>query len=227
MTRTRYAALAVVVFALLAFGCEKEPAGLSEDAQISLAMGGKFAGCTTIPSGELETSTGELIVPGYDGWGYNYQAHLFNGAYCDYHPYYRPGGAGHEWCQANYGDVELVMKWNDEWLSNKDCSGDGKLDRPSDDGGTYIGSGAWETNQMVGEYEMDGQVCSFTYFVKIIAVPGDATLVEGVWYNADGTEIGEAIWGSFAIIQQVSNDPCLGEYGLLYGSPDHPGFGGW
>ena len=39
--------------------------------------------CTTIQSGELLTSDGRVITTGYDEWGYNYQAHLFNGGYCD------------------------------------------------------------------------------------------------------------------------------------------------
>ena len=32
--------------------------------------------CATIQSGTLLTSDGQVIVPGYDQWGYNYQAHL-------------------------------------------------------------------------------------------------------------------------------------------------------
>ena len=78
--------------------------------------GGKNAGCTTIQEGTLLTSTGYVIVPGYDQWGYNYQAHMFNGTYCDA---YRDAA----WCQP-WKDVELMMKWNDAWLSNKDCSDD-------------------------------------------------------------------------------------------------------
>ncbi len=35
------------------------------------------------------------------------------------------------------------------------------------------------------------------------------------------------IWGAFAIIQEVENDPCAGVHGLQYNSPDHSGFGGW
>jgi len=38
--------------------------------------------------------------------------------------------------------------------------------------------------------------------VKIVAAPADATLVGGLWYAADGTEIGPAIWGEFATIQE-------------------------
>ena len=48
--------------------------------------------CTTIQSGELVASDGSTIETGYDQWGYNYQAHLFNGGYCDS---YRDAA----WCQ--------------------------------------------------------------------------------------------------------------------------------
>jgi hypothetical protein len=183
-------------------------------------------GCTRIQDGTLTTSDGELLSTGFSEWGYNYQAHLFNGMYCDYHPVYRPGGANHDWCLANYGNVELVMKWNDAWLSNVDCDGDGLLDRHFGLD-SYIGSGAWTTNHMWGSYEVDGSVCQWDYFVKIVAVPDDATLPGGIWYNGDGVEIGPEIWGSFAIIQEVENDPCAGIGGVQYLSPDHPGLGGW
>jgi hypothetical protein len=58
-------------------------------------------------------------------------------------------------------------------------------------------------------------------------VPSDATLDGGIWFNADGVEIGPEIWGEFATIQEVENDPCAGIHGIQYSSPDHPGFGGW
>lgn len=175
--------------------------------------------CTTIQSGELVASDGSVITVGYDDWGYNYQAHLFNGYYCDS---YRDAA----WCQP-YADVQLSMKWNDAWLSNKDCDDDGLLDRHF--GYTsYIGSGAWLTNHQSGEYMGDeGQVCYWDYFTKIIAAPADAYAENGIWYAADGTEIGAVIWGEFATVQQVENDPCAGLEGIQYLSPDHAGFGGW
>jgi len=161
--------------------------------------------CTTIQSGQLLTSDDQVIVPGYDVWGYNYQAHIFNGGYCDA---YRDAA----WCQ-EYKDDELIMKWNDAWLSNMDCDGDGKLDRhygfP-----TYIGSGAWETNHQSGEYEYEGKICKWNYFVKIVAKP-----------SADYSCY--AIWGEFCVIEEIYNDPCAGYHGLLYASPDHLGLGGW
>jgi opacity protein-like surface antigen len=190
----------------------------SEGNEISWNQGNSNA-CTTIQDGTLLTSDNQVIVTGYDQWGYNYQAHMFNGTYCDA---YRDAA----WCQA-YSDVELIMKWNDAWLSNEDCSGDGLLDRHP--GFTsYIGSGAWLTNHQAGTYEGDnGQTCNWTYFVKIVAAPADAELVGGIWYAADGTEIGPEIWSGFAVIEDVTNDPCAGMNGLQYHSPDHSGLGNW
>lgn len=142
---------------------------------------------------------------------------MFNGMYCDS---YRDA----EWCQL-YKDIKLSMKWNDAWLSNKDCDGDRLLDRyyGYDE---YIGSGAWLTNHQSGEYEgNEGENCKWNYFVKIVAVPSDAVLADGVWYAVDGTEIGPVIWGSFAVIQQVENDSCAGLHGMQYISPNGVGFG--
>lgn len=174
--------------------------------------------CTTIQSGEILTSDGRVITTGFDDWGYNYQGHLFNGSYCDS---YQDAA----WCQP-YKDDSLSMKWNDAWLSNKDCDGDGLLDRHfgSD---SYIGSGAWLTNHMSGEYDNNGEVCEWNYFVKIVAAPADATNLDGVWYSANGDEIGPVIWGEFATIQEVSNDSCTGDHGLYYRSPVRVGLGNW
>jgi len=282
---------------------------------------GKGAACTTIQSGKLLTSAGNVITTGYDEWGYNYQAHMFNGGYCDA---YRDAA----WCQA-WKDDNLIMKWNDAWISNMDCDGDGLLDRHY--GFTsYIGSGAWLTNHQSGSYEectwdvsgnwlldfaggtdnrefinliqdAEGNVvgefwylsgtwlyggtlvgtvtgdslhldydrapilytgefngtigdnvitagtfsdsggnhlswtatgtsveicetCNWNYFTKIVTAPADATLTDGIWYAADGTEIGPVIWGEFATIQEVSNDQCDPAFKYSWHG-SHPGFG--
>ncbi len=280
---------------------------------------GEIAGqCTTIQDGTLLASDGSVITTGFDKWGYNYQGRLFNGMYCDS---YRDA----DWCQ-EYKDVELQMKWNDAWLSNKDCDGNGSLDRHYGYS-SYIGSGAWLTNHQSGSYlsnwditgewvlEFDylgslyihdmtivdntftgtggypsegpytitwivtgtingddiemtidydsssyyvdavgtiaqdgtmsgtwsnpsqsgewestegvatGEICKWNYFVKIVAAPSDAYTEDGVWYAADGTEIGPEIWGAFAIIQQVENDHCAGLNGMQYVSPAGAGLG--
>jgi len=177
-----------------------------------------FAGdkCTTIQSGTLLASDDSIITVGYDQWGYNYQAHMFNGGYCDA---YRDAG----WCQ-DYKEDNLIMKWNDAWLSKTDCDDDGKLDRHLGFA-SYIGSGAWLTNHQSGEYMMGEEVCTWDYFVKIIAPAADAALTGDIWYTVDGVEIGPEIWGDFAIIQEVFNDPCAGAEGIQYLSPDNAGLG--
>lgn len=178
------------------------------------AKGGKKGDCTTIQDG-LFDSEGRPLVLGYDQFGYNYQAHMFNGRYCDYDR--EEGG--------DYCDVDLIMKWNDAWLSNVSCDGDEFLDRHYGYD-SYIGSGAWCTNHQKGTYEDDdGKTQHWEWFVKFIAVPEDAYLDGGIWYTADGEEIGPEIWGSFAEIQSIYNDPYGGYHGVEYLSPAGPGLG--
>ncbi|MFN2289864.1 MAG: hypothetical protein ACK2UC_01615 [Anaerolineae bacterium] len=210
-----------------------------------MGKGGKASGCTVIQDGILAYSEGhfleeELLTTGFDPYGYNYQGHFFKGSYANVYlggdgfpPYQgddeayleQNPDADEHWAWP-YRDVQLEMKWNDAWLSNKDCDGDGKLDRHYGYD-SYIGSGAWETNHMKGIDELDGKVCRWNDFVKIVAVPEDADLIGDVWYTAGGTEIGPVIWGEFATIQEVYNDPCAGDHGLLYVSPAGAGLGGW
>ena len=120
----------------------------------------------------------------------------------------------------------LIMKWSDTWLSNKDCNADGKLDRGYScdpiNANSSACEGAWVTNHQSGTYD-DGT--HWTYFVKIVCAPADAYKEGGFWYTADGTEIGPVIWGAYAKVLQVSNDPAYDEHGVLYKSPASPGFG--
>lgn len=218
MKKLIYLIISITVLALIVAGCTTSVVPPAEQSELDKGKPPEKPECTTIQDGTLLTSGGDPIVLGYDDWGYNYQAHLFNGFYCDS---YRDA----DWCQP-YKDVQLMMKWNDAWLSNKDCNGDGKLDRHYGHS-SYIGSGAWLTNHQSGEYEVDGKTCKWTYFVKIVAAPSDATLTDGVWYAADGTEIGPVIWGEFAIVQQVENDACASLHGAQYISPVGPGLGKW
>lgn len=288
--------------------------------------------CSTIQSGAIVDSVGDPVVIGYNEWGYNYQARVFNGMWCDYHPYYREGGGGYDWCQRTMSDVELMMKWSDEWISNKDCNGDTLLDRGyscnPENANDSACLGAWLTNHERGSYKnvlgdwvisvdyngtkynhemtiaeidedfnlvgsggypagetytttwmlvnsyvgdevvhleldydgssyiatLDGvinpdgsmsgewtsstnqsgtwkttsglaETCEYNYFVKIVAVPDDAILINDYWYTSDNIEIGESIWGAFAITQTVSNDSCADEHGLQYKSPLSSGLG--
>lgn len=216
---------------ILGFGMVCSVAFAAPGNSGSKGNGNNGTDCTTIQDGELTYSEGhyledELLVVGYGDYGYNYQAHMFKGSYAnaylgsDGFPPYE--GDDEAYLEENPGaedkwywdsrDTNLIMKWNDAWLSNKDCDGDGKLDRPE----SYIGSGAWETNHMSGGQGKD----KWTSLTKIVAVSEDAEKEEGVWHSVDGTEIGPSIWGQFAIIQTVES----GE-GATYVSPFGSGFG--
>ncbi len=159
--------------------------------------------CATIQDGTIFASTGETLTTGYDDFGYNYGSHMFNGRYCDFDRV--EGGT--------YCDVDLIMKWNNAWLSNMDCVGDSFLDRHYGYA-TYQGSGAWLTNHQAGKVEVNGKMRKWTYFIKIVAAPLDAAVDGANWIAADGTVIGPVIWGEFAIIQEVSNDPSAGQHGI-------------
>ena len=131
---------------------------------------------------------GTPIEVGYDIFGYNYQAHMFNGLYANVYlgrhgfpPYegddttyaqrladegYGNDPYGHWYWP--YRNTQLSMKGNDEWISNEDNDGDAALDRhwgfPS-----YIGSGAWLTNHMSGSYEIEVNGSAVSYKFQISA----------------------------------------------------------
>ena len=184
---------------------------------------------------------GQPLKVGYDIFGYNYQAHTFNGylpnvyigdyglppydgndeAYLVENP-----GAENRWFWP-YRQIQLNMKWNNAYLSNNDCDGDGSLDRFYENNHP-LGSGAWLTNHQVGSYiGDDGKEHQWESFVKIVAAPSDAYNEDGVWYEADGTEIGPDFQQDFAVIQSVLNDPYGGAHGIERLSPAVPGFGAY
>ena len=247
------AILTIVLFVVFMVGCENSVNPTNSDSlNLTLAkadgetMSLAKDKCATIQGGTILYSAthfyaGAPITVGFDDFGYNYQGHMFDGLY--YNSY--AGGAGFgpwngddeaylllypdavdHWAWP-YRDIELAMKWNDAWVSNKDCDGNGSLDRhygyPS-----YDNSGAWLTNHQKGENWCEG-TAPWTYFVKIITpstANGDYKLPDGKWYDADDVEIGKVIWGQFATVLQVSNDQCIeGEHGVYYKSPKSPGLG--
>ena len=253
MKKLIYLIVVIGALSLIVAGCSLPTVPASEESELDIKT--NPSGCTTIQDGILTYSAshhlkGELLIADYDIFGYNYQAHMFNGTYANIYlgragfPPYEGDDEAYlaenptaelHWAWPDR-KVNVVMKWNDAWLSEKDCDGDGKLDRYFGFD-SYIGSGAWLTNHMSGEYEgEDGKICKWTYFVKIVAVPADATLGDLAgydesdddpiyfWYAADGTKIGRQIWDAFAIIEEVENDPCAGIHGGQYLSPAGRGF---
>lgn len=181
-----------------------------------LILGQQQKGCVNIQSGLIKDSAGNPLSLGYDQFGYNYQAHTFNGRYCDY-----DRELGGENC-----DVELNIKWSEGWLSNNDCDGDGRLDKHYGFA-SYQGSGGWMTNHYSGGYDQEDKKCSWNYFSKIVAVPTDAYYQDGAWYTSAGIKIGPEIEAgeSVALVEQIVNDPCGDYVGKDILSPVGPGLG--
>lgn len=209
------------------------------------------AACTTIQAGTLLYQRGAYLAGqplqvGVDPFGYNYQAHAFNGSYFNAYanrdglpPYNgddaaylaaNPSAAGH-WAWP-YRNDDVAMKWNDAWLANSDCDGDGKLDRhygfP-----TYVGSGAWLTNHNGWTVSVGDREKQASEFIKIVAKPLAATTSSPAGYFGEGTVyvggryMGDQLWGDFAVIQYVLNDPSNGQHGLRFMGGINAGFGSW
>ncbi|OGM77860.1 hypothetical protein A2375_02050 [Candidatus Woesebacteria bacterium RIFOXYB1_FULL_31_120] len=144
---------------------------------VAAPVNAKPSTCATIADGTITDINGNLITAGYDQYGYNYQAHMFNGFYNNYS---RPA------VPVTEGD-RLIMKWSDAWISNLDCNLDGKLDRGLVDGEYTDGiSKGWLTNHYYGDGVVD--------FVKIVwtgpgsPLWGQYTIVEEVW-NDKGLDL--------------------------------------
>ncbi len=178
-----------------------------------------------IQDGTILDSKGNVITTGYDQWGYNYQAHLFNGYY---HNNPRPNVPyTKDTIDQAPSKTWLVMKWSDSWLSNMDRNYDGKLDRGNELPYTSsAASGAWCTNHQWGSYiGDDDNEHKWNYFVKIVYPGDDAYKEDGMWYTSEDVEIGTVIWGAYAIIQQVYNDPYAGDHGIENKYEAPTGFG--
>lgn len=149
--------------------------------------------CVKIKDGILRTSDGELIVLGFDRWGYNYQSHIFKGF---------PINANRQGEPVTDGDVKVIIRWNDAFLSNKDCDGDGILDVHFGHD-SYIGSWAWLSNRFYGTYEgADGRTHHWWHFILIAAKPDEGFSCE----EHHMTDIG----GGFCQVIDKFHDPYGG-----------------
>ena len=156
--------------------------------------------CAKIQSGTILDSAGNPLETGFDVYGYNYQAHLFDGTYDSVDR----KSDGMYWGQpGDFVDDKLQMKWSDEWLSNVDCNGDHKLDRGLINGVPTNVSAGWLTNHVNGDYIDANGLQHYTYFVKIGYFGPDSPL-----------------WGSYDVLEEVYNDPAVGAHGVtIYADP--------
>ena len=163
------------------------------------------AECAKIKDGTITASNGDPLKLGYDQYGYNYQARIFNGTYDSSDRVLD----GKYWgADVDYADDSLVMKWSEDWLSNLDCTGDNKLDRG--DNGTSMG---WTTNHVEGDYiGLDGDSHHYTYSVKIVYDGGTAC----------GAGQPTCLWGLYNSIQEEYNDPDGGYHGVDHDRKANP-----
>lgn len=151
--------------------------------------------CATIQSGSIVDSFGNPLSVGQDEFGYNYQAHSFNGTYDSSD---RQIDGTYFGSTGDFVDDRLAMKWSDPWLSNLDCNGDNLLDRGLENGVVGGTSKGWLTNHIEGEYiDVNGDSQHYTYMTKI------------GW-----TGPGSPLWGEYTVQQEVYNDPAGGITGL-------------
>ena len=160
---------------------------------------------------------------GFDQWGYNQKALIFNGWYVNNYagrgdfttPYVGVKGdpcgniatyftsttcdpmtgspSGPYWYAYN---VWVVMNWNKAWEDGN------RLE-------TWTAN-AWITNHQTGWYlGDDGKVHQWEYFVKIVWIGGGGS-TSPYWRPG-----GYVIWTNFEAIQEVYNDPYGGYNGIL------------
>ncbi|MCL5029192.1 MAG: hypothetical protein M1480_09250 [Bacteroidetes bacterium] len=144
------------------------------------------------------TSQSVLLKDGFDEYGYNYTARLFN-------------GTGESWSLQKglpadylgiYSKDKLIMKWSKAW---DDARFNGAPWTPD----------AWEDNEWNGKFPGgSGQVWHY----KIIWVGPD---LETSQYWRPG---GYAIWGEFEVIMDQGQDPNVGPGHLWYAHAKPTGY---
>lgn len=141
---------------------------------------------------------------GFDQYGYNRQARVFN-------------GTGMSWCLARgwtaeecnaffgvYVNDRLVMKWNAEW------------DRGNAENWANPPYAAWENNEWNGAFR-GGSGAVWHYKIQWIGPCG-----------SDGTALpdgGYCIWGQFEVIQDHGIDPNIGPGHIWFALAKPNGYG--
>lgn len=138
----------------------------------------------------LLIGAGAVLANGFDQYGYNLAARIFN-------------GTGLSWCQGKFGWSKaqcesylgpytydkLVMKWNAEW------------DRGNDENWANPPYAAWENNEWNGNTK-GGSGAVWHYKIKWdegCAISGTPSM--------DGAY---CIWGQFAVLMDQGKDPSMG-----------------
>ncbi len=160
-----------------------------------------FAVLALFVAAQVTSSSVMGVGAGFNEFGYNYTARLFN-------------GTGSSWCQAKgrssdcmgiYSPDKLVMKWNAEW------------DRGNDEDWTKPPYGAWTDNEWNGKGVSSGSGAIWHY--KIIWVGPDLA-ASSYWKPG-----GYGIWGQFEVIMDQGQDPNLGPGHIWFAKATPAGYG--
>jgi hypothetical protein len=139
---------------------------------------------------------------GFDQYGYNRQARIFN-------------GTGSSWCLARgaaanclgiYSPDKLVMKWNAEW------------DRGNAEDWLYPPYDAWENNEWNGNAAGGSGAVWHYKIVWVGDCDTDPSLVPAGGY---------CIWGQFATIMDQGIDPSYGPGHLWFAHANPTGYGSY
>jgi hypothetical protein len=135
----------------------------------------------------LVTPSLAIADGGFDEWGYNVQARLFNGVAWDW-CMHKVGSES--WCTAYLGasaNDKIVMKWNSEW------------ERGNAENWSKPPYRAWENNEWNGAFP-GGSAAVWHYKIVWVGSCG-----------ADGAPLpngGYCIWGQFEVIMDHGVDPA-------------------
>lgn len=139
----------------------------------------------------LSAGVAFAATTGFNQYGYNYSARIFNGTYLSW---CESGGSSAAACVATlgiYANDKLVMKWNAQWDA---CNANG-YNNPK-----YC-LGAWVDNELNGRVFGDsGEVWHY----KIIWV-GSAGSSSPYWLPG-----GYSIWGNYEVVMDQGSDPNIG-----------------
>ncbi len=148
-----------------------------------------------------------LAAGGFDEFGYNRTARVFNGpvsGWC------LNRGLPAD-CMGIYSNDKLVMKWNAEW------------DRGNAENWSNQPYDAWENNEWNGNVE-GGSGAVWHYKIKWVGNCEDNPVPLGV--SSDSLpEGGYCIWGQFAVIMDQGIDPSYGPGHIWFAHAIPTGYG--